>query len=321
MHKMFILLIIKNLEEAKRKLQNCVDVILHFIGTTNKNKMARLVQNVEEVKNIFQELNGSSDDYTLPVRGMLQFILAGKLPTGKLYINGDRSAVAVLHELSEYSSLDGDILTIYVKDIDLFVPFFTQLSEERNWNSGHRILYFHYIRDDLVEQTKSILTKLNCDDLGSFRLQYPVQHDDITMTLPTGFRIAVGKREDAKQISSTWNYNAPDKVKMIEWLLDQFPSFTIRDIEDKLVAWVLTYSCGASGALYVLPEFRRRHFGRTLISEAVHQHARLLPCPRYGGVSLKNRLSLAFSTSNKPIITNVCASWLLFRFQNSVSKI
>lgn len=285
--------------------------------------MAYIVNNIAKQKQIFQSLTLADDVYSLPVRGMTEFILSGKIPTGQLFVNDfdNFSSVAALHEMSEYSKLDMDVLTIFSKDAATFQPFFKSLAEIRQWDSRGILVIF--IRPEFIEISKLVLHKLKCDDLGEMYLSYCptntclefVNDVDNVKILPNGMTMEPCKVKDVELIIPTWNHGVPDSENMLRWNIKNFPSSSIRTSDDRPIAWLLTYSAGCGGPFYVEPEYRRLGYGEIVSDDIIRRHYHFgYLCPRYGGIAPTNEPSLALyaKPKSKFITVNALANWLVF---------
>nr|XP_055026895.1 uncharacterized protein LOC129416586 [Misgurnus anguillicaudatus] len=67
-------------------------------------------------------------------------------------------------------------------------------------------------------------------------------------------------------INNTWKFGNEHSIRMIRNMILNFPSCCVLDSDDQPVAWVLTYTFGAMGMLYTIPEHRRKGYAKALVS-------------------------------------------------------
>ncbi|KAM9344809.1 glycine N-acyltransferase-like [Symphorus nematophorus] len=80
-------------------------------------------------------------------------------------------------------------------------------------------------------------------------------------------------------VNQAWKFAKNDEaVRMIRNMLANFPSCCVLDAEAKPVSWILTYSSGAMGMLYTLPEHRGKGYAKVVVSAmAKNLHAQGYP--------------------------------------------
>jgi len=292
--------------------------------------MARQLFCPEEHRRIYYELTADDDPYSFPVRGMLSLIMSDKIKTGKVFVDDwpRYSSIACLQESLEYSEIDTDTLTIYSKSEQKFDSFFRWIKTVRKWQS--RTLLIQYLRKDFVGLARQELSNVNCNDLGSLiiygrqmgneLLQMHSKYVKEELKKHPGFYLSPLGQDDVQTVVDLYPSPIPAKEGMFRWMLSNLPSSSIRDPQHRLVAFCITYSCGAGGILYVMPEHRRSGLAMCVGVDLVVEQSKLYPGQQFGAVSPDNTASIELNNKLNAPRTDALANWVIFT-PNKTSKL
>lgn len=67
-------------------------------------------------------------------------------------------------------------------------------------------------------------------------------------------------------VNNTWKFGNEHSIRMVRNMILNFPSCCVLDSDDQPVAWILTYTYGAMGMLYTIPEHRRKGYAKALVT-------------------------------------------------------
>ncbi|XP_060781455.1 glycine N-acyltransferase-like protein Keg1 [Neoarius graeffei] len=98
-------------------------------------------------------------------------------------------------------------------------------------------------------------------------------------------------------VNSTWKLGIGEFSEgFIRDMIMNFPSCCVLDLEGQPVSWILTYSSGAVGMLYTLPEHRRKGYAKTLVT-ILAKKLHSTGCPVYCLIEEENQPSYGLFTS------------------------
>lgn len=282
---------------------------------------------------LYNELDVENRDDTLPVRHTLWYLMIGKINEGRVYV--DRwptfSCVCCLYSTKLYSpTSDRDFVVVSSNDKKKFPNFVSDLLSERQWRRRQGVV-FAYIEESLADIVKGILHPRNDDDQlgGSFFESKPLRHYTTGVEpnnydyfeqlrakyfpqLPPNLSITTMRPNESRLIIENWPYELPDKTEMFEWLIRNFPSVCIRDSSnnDRPLAWVSSYSFGATGGAFVLPEYRSRGLFEVFCLTILIELLKINPAPRYFWIIDGNTASIR---SSRRTITDLRATDLMVK--------
>jgi len=240
-------------------------------GYARKMSIVELVWARDRFK-LFNDLETESRHDSFALRGMLWYIITGAIKEGQVFVDDWPmfSHVCCLHPTKVYSSSDRDMLTLTTKNFQDFRPFFISLMNKRKWKTRQGVIMC-YVEERIAQLSEEILfesSKANglfwkSKPLPNYtayekeNLDYYSEKDKESLAkLPPGLKLGALKPEEAHLVAQQWPYDIPDKEAMFRWLITILPSACIRDSQGQPVGWIVAYSFGTIGAIYVLPKYR-----------------------------------------------------------------
>jgi GNAT superfamily N-acetyltransferase len=256
---------------------------------------------------LYDQLEAENRDESHAVRHMLWYLISGRIKEGSVYVDQWPSVthVCCLHPTTIYTSSDRDFIVLFTNDLKTFGQFLNKLVVERRWSERDGVVLAY-----VEENAADIATRILCPDSnhGSIWMSQPLRHytayerknfevyardfDKYNSKLPSDLHISKLKPEEAGLVAEYWPYDLPDKTDMFRWLITTFPSTCTRDRQGKPVAWAISYSFGATGGAYVLPEYRGKGVHEAQVSHLLIEILRINPGLRFFWIVDDNIASL-----------------------------
>lgn len=113
-------------------------------------------------------------------------------------------------------------------------------------------------------------------------------------------------------VNSTWKFGCGDfSDRYIREMIMNYPSCCVLDSEGRPVSWILTYTSGAMGMLYTMPEYRRKGYAKALVATLAKKlHSEGYPV--FCFIELKNQASYrVFSSLGFTADPSYRATWFI----------
>lgn len=257
---------------------------------------------------LYNSLNRENRDDTHAVRHMLWFLTSGKLKAGNVYVDQwpSFSHVCCLHPTKLYESKeDRDFVVVCSSNLQEFRPFLAAVAKERRWHHRDGVI-LAYVEQHLADIAVDFLCPSPAH--GTCWISQPLRHytayerqnleayhtmfEKFVSKAPSGFKVTTLRPDEATLVADNWPYNIPEKLELFRWLIANFPSVCTRDSQDRPIAWAISYSFGASGGAFVVPEYRGKGLHEVQVTRLIGDLMRTNPGQRFFWIVDDNIASL-----------------------------
>jgi len=263
---------------------------------------------------LYNELIRRNYSDTHAVRHMLWFILSGRIAEGHVFVDEWPffRHIACMHPSHLYRpNSDMDFVTLGVAgendfDVPKFRTFFQNLIDIRRWRQRPGAV-LGYVNLQLADVAcDSLLPQPqggHISTVGPFRQYTAAERENmeeyeqkrkqaIAKLKETGLTMDRLQQDETHLVADKSAYVVPYQADMLRWLSKVLPSACIRDKENQPVSWIASYSSGAFGASYVMPEFRGQGLADAMTLEMVCSMAKITSSNRFFWISDSNKASI-----------------------------
>lgn len=263
---------------------------------------------------LYNELIRRNDSDTHAVRHMLWFILSGRIPEGHVFVDEWPffRHIACMHPSHLYRpNSDMDFVTIGAAgegDLDAkkFHTFFQHLVDLRRWRQRPGAV-LGYVNTQLADAACDSLSpeheQGHISAIGPFRQYTAAEKENLeeydrrrkeanAKLREKGLRMDRLRQDETHLVAGQSAYIVPYQADMLRWLTKVLPSACIRDSDDRPVSWIASYSSGAFGASYVVPEYRGQGLADAMTLEMVCGMGKITSSSRFFWISDSNKASI-----------------------------